>query len=427
MKAIKQILFDFRHQSVISWVTLSGTMLSVFLIMVVVMMQQVETAPFAPESNRDRLLYGRFIHVTSDGGNDGSAGVSATYAHQLYDSLANVEVTSFVVNETDREVVSVKGKQPIVVDKKMVDDNYWKIFNHSFLYGKPFDRAQFDAGMKIAVISESVARDIFDATDVVDRDILLNYVPYKVVGVIKDVSSLATEAYGQVFIPWTAVNNAMEVWEPPYFGNAMVYLLARSTDDIESIRNEVKRRYDVLNSQDRGDGSQFIYHGQPFTQEMHANEHGSNNDPDVDTPRKTRYFIFAILLIIPAINLSSMTQSRLHRRVGEFGVRRAFGCTRSRIMLDLLYENLILTLAGGILGVLLSLGFTWLFSDVMFNSMFDDRSPQSMYITPEMVFNVPIFLWTLLFCLILNLLSAGIPAWRAGRINPVEAINMGNK
>lgn len=426
MKAIKQILFDFRHQSVISWVTLSGTMLSVFLIMIVVMMQQIQIAPFAPESNRDRLLYGRWMHVKSDGGNDSSASVSPTYAHQLYDSLANVEVISIVVNEPDREVASLKGKLPMMVDKKMVDDNYWKIFNHSFMYGKPFDRAQFDAGMKVAVISESIAKELFNSTDVVDRELLLNHVPYKVTGVIKDVSSLATEAYGQVFIPWTA-NNSLTEWDPPYFGNAMVYLLARSPKDIESIQKEVKRRYEVLNSQDRGDNSNLIYHGQPFTQEMKVNEHGSNNDPDVETPRKMRYFTFAILLIIPAINLSSMTQSRLRRRVGEFGVRRAFGCTRSRIMLDILNENLILTIAGGILGVLLSLGFTWLFSDLMFTSIFDERSPETMYITPEMVFNLPIFLWTLLFCLILNILSAAIPAWRAARVNPVEAINMGNK
>ena len=57
MKAIKQILYDFRHQSVISWVTLLGTMLAVFLIMIVVMMQQIQIAPFAPESTRDRTLY----------------------------------------------------------------------------------------------------------------------------------------------------------------------------------------------------------------------------------------------------------------------------------------------------------------------------------------------------------------------------------
>ncbi|MDE6810371.1 MAG: ABC transporter permease [Muribaculaceae bacterium] len=427
MKAIKQILFDFRHQAVISWVTLSGTMLSVFLIMIVVMMQQVQIAPFAPESNRDRLLYGRWMHVnTGEGLGGSSSSVSLTYAHQLYDSLANVEVISFVVDQSDREVASLKGKLPMIVDKKMVDDNYWKIFNHSFIYGKPFDRAQFDAGMKVAVITESVAKELFNRTDVVDRELLLNHVPYKVTGVIKDVSSLTTEAYGQVFIPWTT-NNSLTDWNKPYFGNAMVYLLARSPKDIESIRKEVEHRYEVLNTQDRGDNSTFIYHGQPFTQEMRVNEHGSNNDPDIETPRKMRYFIFAILLIIPAINLSSMTQSRLRRRVGEFGVRRAFGCTRSRIMLDILNENLILTIAGGILGVLLSLGFTWLFSDLMFTSMFDDRSPESMYITPEMVFNLPIFLWTLLFCLILNILSASIPAWRAARVNPVEAINMGNK
>ena len=44
--------------------------------------------------------------------------------------------------------------------------------------------------------------------------------------------------------------------------------------------------------------------------------------------RRERVIIFIILLLVPAINLSSMTQSRLRQRVAEIGVRRAFGSTR---------------------------------------------------------------------------------------------------
>lgn len=425
MKAIKQILYDFRHQSVISWVTLLGTMLAVFLIMIVVMMQQIQIAPFAPESNRDRTLYGRWMAVRyNDDLNVSSSKLGYAMAKQLYDSIPNVEATSYASHDLSKYVISTNGKLPKSVDVKKVDDQYWKIFNHSFIKGNPFDKAQYEAEANVAVITESLARDFFETTDVINQEVMIAHFPYKIIGVVKDVSSLATEAYSQVFIPLS--DNAKKS-SRDYWGNIMVYLLAKTSEDIPAIRSEVERRYEVLNTQDRGDGSQFVYNQQPFTPEMRVNEHGSNNPPSHEQARKTRYFIYALLLIVPAINLSSMTQSRLRRRIGEFGVRRAFGCTRGKIVSDLLAENFILTIAGGIIGLVLSIVFTYLFSDIIFVGSFDDRSAASMYVTPEMIFNLSTFLWTLFFCLILNVLSAGIPAWRASRVNPVQAINMGNK
>ena len=60
---VLQILYTLRHQPVISGVTLIGTALTIFLIMVVVMIQQIPVLPFAPESNRPRLLIGCYIHL----------------------------------------------------------------------------------------------------------------------------------------------------------------------------------------------------------------------------------------------------------------------------------------------------------------------------------------------------------------------------
>ena len=55
-KNLRQVLYDMKHQPVIGIVTMIGTALAIFLIMVVVMMNRVTVAPFAPETNRDRTL-----------------------------------------------------------------------------------------------------------------------------------------------------------------------------------------------------------------------------------------------------------------------------------------------------------------------------------------------------------------------------------
>ena len=127
------------------------------------------------------------------------------------------------------------------------------------------------------------------------------------------------------------------------------------------------------------------------------------------------------MLIVPAINLSSMTQSRLRQRVSEIGVRRAFGSTRMEIMGQILMENMVVTLIAGLLGFLMSVAFAHFGSDILFSVGYS-----STYVTPKtdlsMLLHASTFGLALLFCFILNLLSTGIPAWVASRIHIVTAM-----
>ena len=98
-KKLIQIVYDMRTQPVVAWVTIIGTALSIFLIMTVMMMQQVKIISIAPESHRDRMLYGMFLHedgISSDAENESSAGLSYETAKKLYDKLDGVEEISYV-------------------------------------------------------------------------------------------------------------------------------------------------------------------------------------------------------------------------------------------------------------------------------------------------------------------------------------------
>ena len=86
-----QILYDMRHQPVIGWVTIIGTAMAIFLIMVVTMIQEVAVTPFAPESCRDRLLVGVYMHVAGENGHDGSSGLNQKTARRIYAGLEGIE------------------------------------------------------------------------------------------------------------------------------------------------------------------------------------------------------------------------------------------------------------------------------------------------------------------------------------------------
>ena len=298
---------------------------------------------------------------------------------------------------------------------------FWRVFDFSFIGGKPYDKATFDAGQPVAVLTESVVRSLFGTTDAVGREFLLNHAPYRVAGVVKDVSTLADCAYGQVWVPYTSTGMDKEAWNDRHMGMMSCTMLAHSRDDFPAIRQEAERRKLEYNTLIGKDGWELIYRNRPYDQEKNAIAFGANIEPDVDAARRQRIMIFVILLIVPAINLSSMTQSRLRQRVSEIGVRRAFGSTRAELMGQIIAENLVVTLLAGIVGLLLSVAFAYMGNTLLFAQEFS-QTLNPPEVDASILLHTSTFAWALLFCFVLNLMSSGFPAWRAARIGIVNAL-----
>ena len=413
-----------RQQPLISLVNVAGTALSIFLIMLVVMMQQVKVAPYAPESNRDRFLHVRCGSITNEEwgeGNSSNGPISVRTGRELYKSLTTPEAVTLYTIGTTATPVSLPNQPATAVDVKETDDDFWRVFDFAFTAGKPYDRATFDAGQPVAVITESVARLLFGTTDVAGREFLLAHAPYRISGVVRDVSTLAETAYAQVWIPYTSTDQEGNTWEAGLMGMMSCTILARSRADFPVIREECDRRLAAFNQVIGEDGWKIFTRNRPYDQEKNAIAYAANWEPDLKAERRSRWIIFLILLIVPAINLSSMTQSRLRQRVSEIGVRRAFGSTRGELMGQILGENLIVTLLAGMVGLLLSLAFAYVGDSILFSQEYSATlNPPT--VDASILIHLSTFLWALLFCFVLNLLSAGIPAWRASRMNIVEAI-----
>ena len=244
------------------------------------------------------------------------------------------------------------------------DDAFWKIFEFEFLSGKPYDNADFDAGAAKAVISEDMARRLFGTSEVVGKTFLLNHSAYIVCGVVRPVSKLAKYAYAQVWIPLSSTSAFTATWgDDNIMGMTAVYILAKSKDDFPAIRAEVEKYRQVYNSKLKD--MELIYRGQPDTQFAYLYRHWGT---DLDMKHIVRRFILiiVILLLVPAINLSSMTLSRMRKRMTEIGVRKAFGATANELLRQVFWENLILTLLAGVLGLILSYSATFLLNSFLF-------------------------------------------------------------
>ena len=149
-------------------------------------------------------------------------------------------------------------------------------------------------------------------------------------------------------------------------GMMSVTILAKSRDDFPAIREETERRRQEYDTVIGENGYSLIYRNRPYDQETQSISFAANLEPDLKAARRERVIIFIILLLVPAINLSSMTQSRLRQRVAEIGVRRAFGSTRIEMVGQIVMENLVITLLAGAIGLLISILFAYWGTDILF-------------------------------------------------------------
>ena len=166
----------------------------------------------------------------------------------------------------------------------------------------------------------------------------------------------------------------------------------------------------------------MFYRGQP--DEQFANLYRKwSETPDTKAIILHYTLVIVILLLVPAINLSSMTLSRMRKRMAEIGVRKAFGATGGELMRQIFFENLLLTLLAGVLGLALSYAATFLLNGFLFDNSTNAYLSGETTLTPSMLLSPWAFLAAFGFCLLMNILSAGIPAWRASRMNITDAIN----
>jgi len=121
--------------------------------------------------------------------------------------------------------------------------------------------------------------------------------------------------------------------------------------------------------------------------------------------------IFVLLvMLLPTLNLVNINVTRIMERSSEIGIRKAFGASSKTLVYQFIVENLILTILGGCIGIILS----FIIIQIINNA----------YLIPNLVLtlNLTVLSIGLLTCLVFGLLSGVYPAWRMSRLHVVTAL-----
>src|SRR3712207_4572428 len=352
----KQAFYLLRQNKLISSISILGTAMAIAMIMVIVITLRATVAPFAPEVYRERTLLFQYagLQEKNNVNTQGNGPISYKTAKACFKEMTVPQEVS-IANRRETMLASRSGGEAVSSNVMQCDDAFWRVFRFDFLAGKPFDKADFDAGATKAVISEDIARQLFGTSDAVGKTFLLNHSPYQITGVVRPVSELAQFAYSQVWIPMSSTSAFTMSWgHDGIMGIVRVFILARSKADFPAIREEAAR----LRGRYMANYPEFelLYGGQPDTYFVADQRYSSNNPPAVKEAVREYLLTLLVLLIVPAVNLSGLTYSRMRKRLSEIGIRKAFGASRKGLMMQVLSENMLYSLLGGVVGLILSYG-----------------------------------------------------------------------
>ncbi len=419
-----------RQQRLFSGIYIVCTALSVALAMTLFLILYIRFGPVYPEQDRARLAVVSYVGVSNSISGQTLSGRAAILLADTLREMPEVESLTYMA-DADRyaSVNNVRATEGNVVPCKawIVDSEYWQVFGFRFLHGRGIDRTECEGFAPVCVVSESLARKVFGRTDVVGRDLKLNTWRTdsikRIVGVVEDVSPATPMTYGHLWIGPTQRILQGNFGGLPLIGSLTLVMrlrpghtLAQLQERVTEFQKRFNQEQPLRNWETSLAGQPDAYWAAPF-----------RNEDQLDAKPFMRQILYMLLafLLLPAINMGSMVAGRVGGRINELGIRRAYGATRTGLVWQVLQENFLLTLIGGLAGLLLS----WVIMNVcadwlpfVFNS--DDMElEEAVRLHTDMLFSGWVMLAVLAVCMVLNLVSALVPTLWFLRQPVTEAIN----
>ena len=421
MRYLKQALAMMREEKLFSSIYILGTALAIAFTMVMAVVYYAKLADIAPEVNRGRTVYlqGMVKRSVQDTLRRQSTSYTATEVKEWLYTLKSAEVVSATINASrytsDRQYLKCDNHKLVPVVTRIVDANFFKVYQFRFVYGRPFTQEEclnennyIENAVMPAIISRDIAEQAFGKdVDPVGKTLNYGFI-IRIVGVIEPTSSILEESFGQLFL---ALDQEAE---------QLIVVLKKgcSVKDLEKELAEIAHRRSVSDKE-----WDYFLHGTilPHAQLKMSDDGGVHSWSNILKSLFPKVFV---LLLVPALNLSGLVAARMRRRLAEMGVRKAFGATRRTLLKQVITENLVLTLCGGFVGLVITWLLLYVFRSWLFfavgNTAFTLPEPT---VDGEMLFSPLIFVIGLAVCIVLNLMAALIPAWLSLRNPIVESMN----
>lgn len=253
-----------------------------------------------------------------------------------------------VVNPSVQGSISASYENQTVIETLIGSgEHVLEVYNMSIARGEAFTKSDVDSYARVAVIGANVAKKLFGANDPIGKKIGMKNQKFTVVGVF---SSLNASMFGiddMIAVPYTSAQEYL-LGGIHYFHEVVVE--ARTVAAIPGMVNDIKSTL-------RADHNITDPAKDDFTVQTQEDVMRS-----IDTifASLTAFLslVAAISLLVGGVGVMNIMFVSVTERTREIGLRKALGATGGSILLQFLFEALLLAVGGGIVGICTGLGVT---------------------------------------------------------------------
>ncbi len=258
----------------------------------------------------------------------GIVGVSA-------EQFSSQHVTGEGVRLEDIAIVGVDAAFPQVRDYPLAD-------------GRFFTAEENDRRLKVAVLGHGIAQDIFGAESPLGQTVTIATTRFTVIGVMAEKGMVGDTDYdGRVYIPITAL---FQHYTPSHMGTNRMRTAYVKVEQMEEM-DRVIARITTLLAEKHG-----VNPARPDFSIQTQQEIISMQEATTATFRNLLAWVAGISLVVGGIGIMNIMLVSVTERTREIGLRQALGARPEDVRLQFLFEAVVLSLAGGLLGVLVGVG-----------------------------------------------------------------------
>lgn len=300
----------------------------------------------------------------------------------------NVSSSGQLVNGNNNYPSSVSG----------VGLDYLKIRQLDVENGEMFTEADIQSSAKVCIIGKTIVDNLFpDGSNPVGKVIRFNKIPFRVVGVLKakGYNSMGMDQDDIVLAPYTTVMKRLLA--VTYLQGIYASALSEDMTDyaIEEITSILRREHKLKDS----DEDDFTIRSQQELSTM------LNSTTDLMTTLLA--CIAGISLVVGGIGIMNIMYVSVTERTREIGLRMSVGARGIDILSQFLIEAILISITGGIIGVIIGCGASWIVKSV---------AHWPIFIQPWSVF------LSFAVCTVTGVFFGWYPAKKAADLDPIEAI-----
>lgn len=303
----------------------------------------------------------------------------------------SVTTTATVMYEGSKNTVTIQGRS----------DAYFRNATTNLVLGRELTSLEMDGSVYTCIIDRDCAQTFFLGTNPLGQTLKLNGYTYTVVGLTDDGSDDDNSSFnsfgqssgsaGTVIIPY---RNALRMTSSGNITSLEVYVSDTLYSDAVTTAVE-----NILSESFSNDSDSYTV---------------TNMDSLIQSMETTENMLMAMLggiasisLLVGGIGIMNMMLVSVSERTKEIGLRKALGAEPSRIQMQFLLESIFLSLTGGFVGVILGLIISYVASTLMSTTFEIQMSAILLGVG---------------FSAAIGIIFGWVPARRASRLNPIDAL-----